>query len=195
MVLPDRSEYESPTVESWIRTELANFSYRWSSVFRGELRYKFADQVTDEDMTRFHLVVWGSPKSNSLIERFLSSPGLPYRWTGEVSVAGATVGTQAAAAPSFPSNDHVLLGIYPNVLQQHASPDQAIARYLVINSGPTFRPAHDATNSLQNPQLPDWAIIDLSLPPNAEFPGRIAATGFFDQTWQFSPTQSWFETE
>jgi hypothetical protein len=60
-------------------------------------------------------------------------------------------------------------------------------RYLLINSGPTFREAHDRTNSLQNPKLGDWAIIDLRSDPNAEAPGKIVSSGFFDEEWRCPP--------
>jgi hypothetical protein len=72
--------------------------------------------------------------------------------------------------------NRVLLSIYPN--------PAAPGRYLVLNSGPTFREGHDRTNSLQNPKLGDWAIIDLSEPPGPERPGKIVKTGLFDEEWQ-----------
>ena len=56
-------------------------------------------------------------------------------------------------------------------------------KYVVLNSGPTFRDAHDQTNSQQNPKLPDWAIIDIHTPPDADHPGKIAAAGFFGEGW------------
>ena len=56
--------------------------------------------------------------------------------------------------------------------------------YVVLNSGLTFREGHDRTNSQQNPKLPDWAIIDITQPPDAESPGRIHDADFFDEQWQ-----------
>jgi hypothetical protein len=57
-------------------------------------------------------------------------------------------------------------------------------RYVLINSGPTFREGHDRTNSLQNPKLPDWAVIDIRTPPSDTAPGRITDAGFFDEFWR-----------
>ena len=57
-------------------------------------------------------------------------------------------------------------------------------KYVVLNSGPTHREGHDRTNSLQNPKLPDWAIVDLRQVPDALLPGKIVATGFFDESWK-----------
>jgi hypothetical protein len=70
---------------------------------------------------------------------------------------------------------HVPLMIYPNPLWP--------GRYLVLNSGPTFREAHDRTNSLQNPKLPDWAMVDITTPPDGVKPGKVVAAEFFDEGW------------
>ena len=47
-----------------------------------------------------------------------------------------------------------------------------------------FREFDDANNSLQNPKLGDWAVIDLSIPPGNRWPGKIAAAGVFDEEWR-----------
>jgi pimeloyl-ACP methyl ester carboxylesterase len=70
----------------------------------------------------------------------------------------------------------VLLAIYPN-------PDHP-GRYVVLNSGPTFREGHHYTNAQQTAKLPDWAIIDTSVPANETQPGRIVEAGFFDDDWK-----------
>jgi hypothetical protein len=67
--------------------------------------------------------------------------------------------------------------IYPNP----ANP----TRYVVINGGLTFREAHDRTNSLQNPKLGDWAFIDVTEPPTDEAPGKVLASGFFNEAWEY----------
>ena len=60
---------------------------------------------------------------------------------------------------------------------------------VVLNSGLTFREAHDRTNSLQNPKLPDWAILDVTQPPSAESAGKVVAADFFDDLWQVKPAR------
>jgi len=91
-------------------------------------------------------------------------------WNDRVVKIGSQ---EAPAAQSVP----VLC--YPNPM----SP----GRYVILNSGLTFREAHDRTNSLQNPKLPDWAILDISEPPNAESAGRVVAADFFDNQWRAMP--------
>jgi hypothetical protein len=76
----------------------------------------------------------------------------------------------------YVANQFAPVLIYPNP----ANPK----KYVVLNSGITFREAHDRTNSLQNPKLPDWAVVDLTQSPNASAPGKIADAGFFDEHWQ-----------
>jgi hypothetical protein len=79
-------------------------------------------------------------------------------------------------APRYDPKTQVVAMIRPNPNNPN--------KYLVINSGPTFREAHDRTNSLQNPKLGDWAVIDLRTDPNAEAPGKIISSGFFSENWR-----------
>ena len=90
----------------------------------------------------------------------------------------ATAGKLDAAKSmlNWDAQTHMPLLIHPNPLNRD--------RYVVLNSGPTHREAHDHTNSLQNPKLPDWAIVDLTTPPSAEAPGRVADADFFDEQWR-----------
>ena len=66
--------------------------------------------------------------------------------------------------------------IYPNPLNPN--------RYVVLNSGFTFREYDYLNNARQTPKLPDMAMIDISVPPNSRAPGRVAAAGFFDEWWK-----------
>jgi hypothetical protein len=164
VVLPDGSA-KNPRVEQWVQFELAHFLRRWREVFRGEARVKQASEVTPEDAARYHLVCWGDAASNAIIRKVL--PKLPLGWDAERAVIGPV---------SVPAATHVPVLIYPNPLQP--------SRYLVLNSGPTFRENDDRNNSQQNPKLPDWAFIDVTVPPDDKQPGRVAAAGFFDEEWR-----------
>ena len=61
---------------------------------------------------------------------------------------------------------------------------QVLGNYVVLNSGITSREGHDHNNSLQNPHLPDWAIIDVTVAPSRLAPGGVKAADFFDEAWQ-----------
>lgn len=154
----------TPQIDRWVAFELAHFLMRWRDVYRGTLRIKRDTEVTDDDLARYHVVCWGDAKSNTLIAR--AADRLPLRWaSGQLNVGNRVF-----------SDQHLPLLIYPNPL----SP----AKYLVLNSGPTHREAHDRTNSLQNPKLPDWAVVDVRIAPTADAPGRVVAADFFDEQWR-----------
>ncbi|HET6249870.1 MAG TPA: alpha/beta hydrolase-fold protein [Tepidisphaeraceae bacterium] len=165
LVVTPSGSASSPAVQKWVDFELAHFQSRWREVFRGELRMKKDTEVTPDDIAKYHLVLWGDAKSNRLIAQTLGK--LPLVWTDkELSVGGK----------KFDVAKDVPLMIYPNPLNP--------AKYVVLNSGPTFREASDHTNSLQNPKLPDWAVIEITHQPTAKAAGEVEDAGFFDEHWQ-----------
>ena len=60
-------------------------------------------------------------------------------------------------------------------------------KYVVINSGFTFRESSNGSNSWQVAELPDYAVVDITPPPNARWPGKIAVAGFFGEKWELQP--------
>ncbi len=66
--------------------------------------------------------------------------------------------------------------IYPN--------PQAPDRYVVVNSGITFREFSNKTNSRQIAMLPDWSILDVTQPSDGIYPGIVEDAGFFDEAWK-----------
>ena len=174
LVVTPTGKSNQPRVQEWIDFELAHFQERWLALYRGRLRMKADVDVTAEDIQRYHLVVWGDADSNQLVRRVMASPelALPIRWTSDALEVGGE---------RFATEHHVPAMIYPNPLNPE--------KYLVLNSGPTFREGHDRTNSLQNPKLPDWAVIDLRQPPSELAPGKIVAADFFDEDWTLKTPQ------
>ncbi len=172
VVLPDIL-CASAHVDAWVKAESQNFLQRWRSLMRGNPRVKTASRVTDNDMQLYTLVLWGDVRSNPLIAKVLAAKTiqkLPVAWDEK----RIQIGEQ-----SFDATTHVPVMIRPNPLEPRG--------LIILNSGLTFREAHDRTNSLQNPKLPDWAILDISQPPNAESAGKVVAADFFDEHWQVIP--------
>ncbi|WDI43996.1 prolyl oligopeptidase family serine peptidase [Bremerella sp. P1] len=164
VVLPS-GKSENAKLQRWIDFESKHLADRWQALFRGKLRTKLDKDVTDEDIQKYNLICWGTPETNSILKKTIGE--LPLGWDKkEISLGKHKVD----------SANHVPLMIYPNPLNQQ--------KYLVINSGPTFRENHDRTNSLQNPKLPDWAFIDLRQDPDGDSPGKVVAADFFDEAWQ-----------
>ena len=155
-------------VGGWVDAEMNHAMVHWRKQFRGEARKVADNEVTDDMIARSNLILWGDPSSNRLIKELALQ--LPIQWTAEgVRVAGKTLG----------SADHALVLVYPNPKNPN--------RYIVLNSGFTFREYDYLNNARQVPKLPDYAIIDLKTPPNARFPGAIADAGFFGERWELKP--------
>jgi len=70
----------------------------------------------------------------------------------------------------------VTLSIYPNPLNPK--------KYVVLNSGFTYREYDYLNNARQVPKLPDYAIVDVSTPANSRYPGKVVRAGFFDEQWK-----------
>ena len=167
MIMPDQEE---TAVDRWALIESRHSWSRWELLMRGEPRAKAVTNLAEGDGARLsatdNLVLFGTPKSNPLIAQVLDK--LPIKWTDQ------TVGMGDL---EFDASKVVPVLIYPNPLNP--------AKYVVLNSGLTFREAHDKTNSQQNPKLPDWAFVDVTQPPTDELPGKVLAAGFFDEEWKY----------
>ncbi len=171
IVLPNKQAIDNP-VDRWVDVESKHFVSRWRSLMRGDPLVKKASEVSTQDIAEHHLVLWGTPTTNSVIQKLLASKSLAsvLQWDRETVKLGRK---------DYSAEHHVPVLIYPNPLNP--------SKYMVLNSGLTFREAHDKTNSLQNPKLPDWVIFDISHPPTAETAGKIVEADFFDERWRLKP--------
>ncbi len=162
-----------PLVGTWAEAEMQRALSQWRLVFRGEIRVVDDKDVTPEMMRSSHLVLWGDPGSNRLLAKLLSQKEMPH----QLPLLWNTKKIRFHSR-EYDSASHVPVLIYPNPLSPH--------RYIVLNSTFTFRQGSDTTNALQTPKLPDWAVVDLSTPPNELLPGAIEDAGFFDEHWLLS---------
>jgi pimeloyl-ACP methyl ester carboxylesterase len=154
-----------PEVENWVQHEMDRAIVRWRRQFRGAPRVADDRHVTPDDIVSKNLILWGDATSNSLISQVATK--LPIR---------EEAGQLTAGARQFDPAHHVPILIYPNPLNPN--------RYVVLNSGFTFREHADMSNALQIPMLPDWAIIDIRTPPGDDWPGKVTAADFFDEEWK-----------
>jgi hypothetical protein len=144
----------APAVAPWVANEEKRAIAEWHRQFRGDAQVREDKDITDGDIAGSNLILWGDPGSNRILARIADK--LPMRWP---AAAG-----QAAIL------------IYPNPLNPK--------KYVVLNSGFTFREADYLSNARQTPKLPDWAIVDTSGPADGRFPGKIVQAGFFDENWK-----------
>ena len=61
---------------------------------------------------------------------------------------------------------------------------------MVLNSGFTYREYDYLNNARQIPKLPDWAIVDIRVPANSRYPGKIVDADFFGERWEVKPAKS-----
>jgi len=153
-----------------VASEQQHAIQHWRKQFRGEARVVKDTELTPEMITNCNLVVWGDPQSNQVLAKIIDK--LPLQW----NAGGLKFANQDYAASQF-----VPVLIYPNPLNPN--------RYVVLNSGFTYREYDYLNNARQVAKLPDYAIVDLSVPPNSRYPGKIADAGFFDEDWKFKKRQ------
>ncbi len=153
------------TVGNWTKSEQEHAIKMWRTQMRGDAPVKDDTAVTDADIAASNLVLWGDPQSNKVLARIAAK--LPVQWTSDAITLGSRRFSSATNAPVM---------IYPNPLNPK--------KYVVINSGMTMREYSESNNALQVAYLPDYAVVDLTTPPDARWPGKIAVAGFFDEAWQ-----------
>lgn len=169
VVLPEGKGYH-PETDAWVEAESRHFIQRWRRLMRGDPKIMTVAEVLKNDLINRNLILWGDAKSNPLIARALQK--IPVQWDADKVQVGAAKAdaSKHVLCVQYPRNDYRTLQSYR----------------VVINSGLTFREAHDRTNSLQNPKLPDWAILDITKPRNGERAGDVVAADFFDVHWKVS---------
>ena len=154
-------------IGAWVTSELAHFTNEWRRHFRGDARVKDDTAVTDADIAAHNLILWGDAESNQLIGKLAKQ--LPIQWDAKA----ITVGKK-----NYEASHHAPVCIYPNPLNP--------SRYIVLNSGFTFREYDYLNNARQVPKLPDWAIVDVDTPPSSRWPGKIVDAGFFGEHWELT---------
>ncbi len=164
MVRPTGRALNTQTGE-WVNNEMNHAIGQWWLQFRGEARVKDDATITDDDIQNSNLILWGDPNSNKVLARILDR--LPLRWHER----GVMLGEQL-----LPPNRYIPVMIFPNPLNPR--------RYVVLNSGFTFSETGARNNALQVPTLPDFAIIDMTVPPAKRPSEGVLFAGFFDEAWK-----------
>lgn len=169
VVIPTgKSKHEK--VADWAANESEHQITRWRALMRGELTVKTDKEVLEElskakeDEFTDNYLLWGDVDSNLLLAKWQDD--LPVEWKEK---------TWSLGGKSYDAATTVPVLIYPSPVDS--------SKYVVLNSGLTFREGHDGTNSNQTPKLPDWAALDITVPPDANAAGKVLDAGFFDEEW------------
>jgi hypothetical protein len=169
MVRPTGTAFNDD-IQRWVSSEFTRATNEWRRQFRGEASIKADTEISERDIAEHNLVLWGDPASNHLLAKIADR--LPIQWQAQ----SITLGSRQFTKPN-----HVVLLIYPNPLNPQ--------RYVVLNSGVTFREADYLSNARQVPKLPDYAVVDISQPPDAYTPGNVVDAGFFDEHWNLRSSE------
>jgi hypothetical protein len=151
----------------WAAGECEHAIAHWQKQFRGEARVTTDAALSDSDIRENNLILFGDPSSNATLAKIAGK--LPIQWKGEKLMLGDR---------SFDASHHMPAMIFPNPLNPQ--------RYVVLNSGFTFREFDYLNNARQTPKLPDYAVIDVDSPITAKAPGKIVEGGFFNEQWQLA---------
>jgi len=162
-VRPTGTAWNAAVNEQTLR-EFAHFDRVHAKYMRGRVRVKNDTEVTDDDVKKYHLILFGDPGSNRLIARLHGK--LPFQWTKEMITL---------ADRSFPAAENVPLMIYPNPL--------AVSRYVVINSGLTVQDREYPASDYLTPLYGDFAVLKVK-----EGPADVQIAGLFDESWKLPKT-------
>ncbi len=164
MVKPSGRPMNAKTAE-WAEKEMKHAADHWRKQFRGDAPMKADTEIKEADIANSNLILWGDPMSNAVLAKIADK--LPIKWTSK----GITIGKD-----TYEAGTHVPVLIYPNPLNP--------SKYVVINSGFTFREYDYLNNARQVSKLPDYAVIDTTTPPDARYPGKVVRAGFFGEKWE-----------
>ena len=160
IVRPTGTPWSEEVNRQALRT-LARFDRMWGRFFRGHPFVKDDKDVTEADLAKYHIVLFGDPGSNRWIAKLNGK--LPVKWTRE---------TVAMGAQSFSARESYPALIYPNPLNP--------AKYVVLNTGLTIED-RGYNGDYGTPLWGDYAIVKVK--EGADVPDMLIA-GLFDENWK-----------
>jgi hypothetical protein len=160
LVRPTGTPWSDSVNQQTLRT-LARFDRMWARFFRGHPFVKDDKDVTEADIAKYHIVLFGDPGSNKLIAKLNGK--LPVKWTKDTVTLGAQ---------SFPATESYPALIYPNPLNP--------AKYVVLNTGLTIED-RGYNGDYGTPLWGDYAIVKAK--EGAELPDLLIG-GLFDENWK-----------
>jgi dienelactone hydrolase len=153
---------------AWSKWTLDRFSAEFDKWMRGQVEIIDDVAVTDDLMSKKHLILFGDPGSNSVLAKLHSK--LPIKWTeSNVTVDGQT----------YDAKTHGVALIYPNPL--------APKKYVVVNSGHTFHETQfKASNAQLYPRLGDIAVLKFVVDPKVGYQESVEWAEIFNSSWRLA---------
>ncbi|MCA8997237.1 MAG: prolyl oligopeptidase family serine peptidase [Planctomycetaceae bacterium] len=161
----------TPTGSPWSQNlwdyaewNLQRFQWEFDKWMRAHPRVVADGDLTDEQMEKHHLILFGDPGNNAVLKKVVDR--LPLTWKPDSIEFGGK---------SYSTQDHAVVLVYPNPLNPR--------KYVVINSGMTMHEQDfKASNSWLFPKLGDHAVIRFEKTDDG-FRETTVSAGIFDSDW------------
>ena len=164
IVRPTGNGWHAGTRE-WISRELDHAIDHWRLQFRGIPQVVADTALSQSDFMNSNLILFGDPAGNAVLSQILDK--LLLEWDRSSVKLGER---------KFDSASHVPAMIFPNPYNPE--------KYVVLNTGFTYREYDYLNNARQIPRLPDYAIYNIQMPGDARRPAPVAHAGFFTDSWE-----------
>ncbi len=162
---------QDPRVTDDLRRAAERGSHGWvQGLWNYHQRVVADTALTEEDVRDNHVVLYGTPGSNAVLERIADR--LPIRVTADGVRVGDTTYDDRGVGVRF---------VYPSPLV----PEGGAPRYVIVQAAPTAD-AVIAGNNLPD-FVPDWIVYDAACTrtrPRLILGRSAPAMGFFDDAWQ-----------
>lgn len=146
----------------------------WERLAKGTPRLLPADQVDEQTIEDYNLVLYGTPEDNPIIARIM--PELPIKIRDGFYVVGER---------QYDATQFGLSMIYPNPLRP--------TRYVVVNSGIPW--GRGVAENHKYDMLPDFTIFNEEKAEDNTESNRCVCAGFFNQYWELSDESTWHSDE
>ena len=153
-------------------TAADRFADEWDLYADGKPRIRDASKVTDADIARYNLVLFGRPGENAVTKRIADR--LPIKFDGDAFVV---------AGRKFNGDNVGAAFIYPNPLNPE--------RYVVVQAGPLWGQSLDINHKFD--LMPDFIIYNDEIEKDKT--DHALCAGFFDRRWQLSDKLTWTPEE
>jgi predicted esterase len=158
-----------PEDDAKIAAAVGTWANEWDGFCDGYPRVATDTEITDEQIGKYNLVLFGTPKTNSVLARLAEK--LPIR-IGE--------GEYQVGERSFTGADLGLVMCYPNPL--------APAHYVAIYSGARY--GEKLTINHKHDLLPDFLVYRGGV-YDYDSVNEWVCGGFFDTAWRLSTATTW----
>ncbi len=152
-----------------IARQTGTWMEEWEAFADGEARVCTDAELTDEDIERFNLVLFGTPETNSVMRRLAAQ--LP-----------VTIGDHRYTVldKTYEGDQLGLVMCYPNPLNP--------SRYVLIYSGPLH--GRKLSSNHKHDMIPDFLIFDSTRFTTGDTEAAVCG-GWFDVDWMPKPELTW----